>query len=192
MTLRRGADDLWLDSARVVRFSTGLVVKDILWSLQSADMDGNSVVTRGSLRFKPRSTPAVRVRLLLFPLTLVVRDAVLHRPVGRQVTITAPDGQRRTVELGADGRADVGLIGRGHYSLRAHGSNVVVAFNQPVAMSRSQDAELTVVSGWDIAIVSGVGLAVAAGLVVVGRRTRRRHLATASADLAPAAPGRLP
>ena len=174
-------DRLWLDSSRVVRFSTGLVSKDILWSVQSVDKNGNNLVNRGGIRFQPRRTPAVLIPLLLYPLKLTVRDTILQRPVGDKVTITFPNGEATIAELDEDGHVDVGLLGRGTYLLRGDGPGVAIAFDQPVAMSRPQDAELGIVSLMDLALFGGFWLIVAVGLVAGGRHIHQRRLAREAA-----------
>jgi hypothetical protein len=158
-----------LDSSRVVRFSTGLVSKDILWSVQTADVDGNTAVNRGEVRFEPRKTDAVTIPLLLYPLRLTVRDTILNRPVGETVSVITPDGSVRTVELGSDATGEVAPVARGQYTLVARGGSIAINFRQPVAVSRPQEAQLTVVSYLDLAIGGGVLLAVAVGLLLGGR-----------------------
>lgn len=174
----RGQSSVVLDSSRVVRFSTGLVSKDILWSVQSADIDGNTAVTRGAVRFEPRKTKVVTVPLMLYPLHLTVRDTILHRPVGNAVSVIAPDGSVRTVRLGSDATGELPALARGHYILRAQGHSIAISFKQPVAMSRPQNAVLTVVSYVDVGIGAAVVLTVVIGLFLVGRRLRHRASAT--------------
>ncbi len=173
--VKPGQDTIVLDSSRVVRFAAGLVSKDITWSLQSVEMDGNSVVDRGGVRFSPRSTPNVRISLQLYPMTIQVHDAILGLGVGRDVLLTAPNGTTRTIALDGSGYADVGLLGRGSYTLQAQGGSIAMAFVQPVAMSRPQDAELTVVSDIDLLIFGAVIFLSTVGLLVLGYRIRRRE-----------------
>jgi hypothetical protein len=159
-----------LDSSRVVRFSAGLVSKDILWSVQSAEIGGNTAVNRGEVRFEPRKTDVVTIPLLLYTLRMTVRDTILHRPVGEVVSVIAPDGSVRTVELGSGASGEVGPLARGQYTLVARGGLIAINFRQPVAISRLQEAQLTVVSYVDLAIGGGVFLVVTVGLLLVGRR----------------------
>lgn len=187
-----GEDSVVLDSSRVVRFSTGLVSKDIVWSVQSVEMDGNSVVDRSGVRFAARSTPNVRISLQLYPMTVQVHDAILGLGVGQNVMLTAPDGTVRTIPLDGSGFASVGLLGRGSYTLRAEGGLIAMAFVQPVAMSRPQDAELTVVSDVDLLISGSVLVVTTVGLLLLGYRLRHRTRAADQAAGRPAGRSRTP
>lgn len=173
----RGTSSVELDASRVVRFSNGLVSKDILWSVQSVDVEGNTAVNRGQVRFEPRRTRTVTVPLMLYTLRVAVRDAVLHRSVGDQVTLTSPDGSQRTITLDPDSTGEVAALARGHYVLRASGPSIALGFEQPVAVSRPQVADLSVISYLDLAIAGAAFLSVVIGLLIVGWRLRRRHRA---------------
>lgn len=172
--LSPGQSAITLHASRVVRFSNGLVSKDILWSVQSADVEGNTAVNRGQVRFEPRKTRTVTVPLMLYPLRVAVRDVILRRSVGDLVVVVSPDGSTRRVRLDSEARGEVTALARGHYLLRASGESIAMGFEQPVAVSRAQEAELTVVSRADMAIAGGVVFSVAVGLLVVGWRLRPR------------------
>ncbi|QIK74282.1 hypothetical protein [Nocardioides piscis] len=172
--LKPGDSTLTLHASRVVRFSNGLVSKDILWSVQSADVEGNTAVNRGQVRFEPRKTRSVTVPLMLFTLRVAVRDVILRRSVGDRVVVVSPDGSKRGVRLDSEASGEVAALARGHYLLRASGGSIAMGFEQPVAVSRPQEAELTVISRADLIIAGGAVFSVAIGLLVVGWRLRGR------------------
>lgn len=169
-----GESSVVLDATRVVRRGHRLVSRDALWSVQSADVEGNTAVNRGQVRFKPRQTRTVRVPLMLYELRVAVRDVLLHRTVGEQVVLSSPDGSQRTVRLDSDGEAEIRALARGHYVLRVGGASIAMAFDQPVAVSRSAEADLSVISYVDVGIAGGAFLTVVVGLLLAGWRLHRR------------------
>lgn len=173
-----GESSTTLDTSRVVRFSNRIVRKDVLWSVQSVDVQGNTAVNRGQVRFKPRWTRTVTVPLMLFELRVAVRDVLLHRTLGEQVVVSSPDGSEQTISLDSDGRGKIAALPRGRFVLKARGSSIAMAFEQPVSVSRPQGAELRVISHADITIAAGAFFSVVVGLLLVGRRLRIRSSGT--------------
>jgi hypothetical protein len=162
-----------LDSTRIIGFANRVISRNILWSVQRVDVDGNSPVTRGGVRFQPQTRSVVTVPLSLYPLRIVVRDAILGLPVGRTVSVVAPNGTVRKVVLDAKATGEVPALASGRYILRAGGGSVAVSFRQPVGMSRPQVAEMTVLSYSDVAIAGTALLVLAVGLVLLGRHLRQ-------------------
>ena len=161
-----------LDSTRTIGFANRVISRNILWSVQRIDADGNSAVTRGGVRFEPQTTSVVKVPLALYSLRITVRDAILGLPVGRTVLVVAPNGSVRKVTLDAHASGDVPALSSGRYILRAGGGSVAMSFSQPVGMSRPQVAVMTVVSYSDVAIAGTALLVLAVGLVLLGRHLR--------------------
>lgn len=164
-----------LEASRVVQRSNRLVSRDITWSVQSADIGGNTAINRGEVRFHPRQTRTVRVQLMLYDLGVAVRDALLHGSAGDEVVLVSPNGSERTVRLDRDGRGQMHGVARGHYVLRASGESIAVSFEQPVAVSRASEVELTVITRLDVAVSGGTFLLVAFDLLLIGRRLRIRN-----------------
>ena len=176
-----------LDASRVVQRSNRLVSRDITWSVQTADIGGNTAINRGEVRFHPRQTRTVRVRLMLFDLQVAVRDVLLHRSAGDDVRLVSPDGSERTIRLDPDGRGEIRGLARGHYDLRASGTSIAMSFDQPVAVSRPLDVDLTVISHLDVALFGGTAALVVVGLLLTGWRLRVRSSRHRAEQPAPAA-----
>jgi hypothetical protein len=170
----QGRSTVVVDATRIVGFANRVVSRGVQWSVQRVGIDGNTAVTRGGVRFRPRRTPVVTVPLMLYRLRVVVRDAILGRPVGSTVAVVTPNGSTRTVRLGPEATGELPGLSRGSYVLRAEGGSIAISLDQPVGVSRPQEAVLTVVSYTDLAIVGTVVIAVAVGLLLIGRRLRRR------------------
>jgi hypothetical protein len=178
ITVPRDQSSVELDASRVVRFSNGLVSKDILWSVQSVDVDGNTAVVRGRTRFLPRHRKLIPIPLMLYSLRVHVHDVILHRSVGDQVLLFEPNGTTKSIPLGPGATGGLPALARGHYVLKATGGSIAMGFKQPVAISRAEEAELTVISYVDVAIAIGAFLLVVVGLFLIGWAIHRRDRRT--------------
>jgi hypothetical protein len=170
----QGAAPALLQGTRVVQFSGKLVSKDIDWALQSVIVDGTNVVTRGQLRFSPRTLRGpLEVPLLFFSATISSADALFGTPLGTSVTLTYPNGRERIVRLGKDGRSDIPGLPRGNFTVKANAAGV--SPERPLALSRDQVVELKVISYLDLGIAAVLLGAVAILLLVVRRPNLRRR-----------------
>ena len=158
----------WLQAARVIRRSTGLESKQVQWSVEEAIVDGSNVVNRTEQRFTLEKEERWPIRLLLYSVRFVSKDAILGSPVGTHVVIEYPDGDVRRVPLDEEGSVEVDSLARGHYEAHVAASGISPV--TPISVSRAhQEAELKVISYVDLGLFAFVMLGLAVGLAFIGR-----------------------
>lgn len=181
--LPAGTATALLQSTRVVPDNSGLEVKDLYYTVQDVDVDGNNVVNRSQTKFLPQRHRRVAVPLLFFDATVRARDALFGWGVSGSLNLEYPNGHSKALTLGDGGRVALPGLPRGQYHLSVDGPGLKLM--QPVAMSRPQDVDLKVFTWLDIAAVAVAGLCVAIGLVLVGRRLHDRRLAQEEQEAVP-------
>ena len=176
-----------LQGSRVVPDNNGLQVKDMYFTVQSVDVQGNNVVNRSQTKFFPAQDHVVAVPLLFFDATVRARDAFFGFGLGGTLHLTYPNGRGTSLPLGENGRVDLPGLARGQYLLAVQGPGL--RLSQPVAMSRKQDVDLKVFTWLDLAVTAVVLLGVAFGLLWWGHVVHRRRR-TPSSDRVPAVQAR--
>lgn len=174
-SLPTGSDTALLQATRVVRDSSGLVVKNLYYTVQNVDVEGNNVVNRSQTKFFPSHAAKVAVPLLFFDASVRARDALFNFAVAGELKLEYPNGRTAALELGPDGRVGLPGLPRGQYHLSVAGPGLKLV--QPVVMSRPQNVDLKIFTWLDLAAVATLGLLLAIGLVLVGRLVHRRRLA---------------
>jgi hypothetical protein len=162
----------WLDGTRAVLEGTGLVAKNIAWSIQRVVYGGSNVVNASQQRFSPASSADVAVPLLFYSFDLHVRDALFGFSRSGVVELTYPNGKVQPYDLDAGGRLHLASVPRGDYVLTPTGAGPRLA--QTLAISRNQRIEFGYYSWLDIMTVLGVVVLLAGVLAVAGRLRRRR------------------
>jgi hypothetical protein len=175
--LPAASQTLLLQSTRVVPDATGLEVKDLYYTIQQVDVEGNNVVNRSQTKFVPRTVQQVNVPLLFFDATVRVHDAIFGWGVGGKLVLAYPNGASKQLAVGNGGRVSLPGLPRGQYKMSVVGPGLKIV--QPVAMSRAQDVDLKVFTWLDVGTAVVVVLIVAIGLILLGRRFHRRRLAAA-------------
>jgi len=170
----KGARSVTLQATRVVPFPEGLVSKDIEWSIERVMIDGTNVVNRAQNQFTPhrlkgRPRP---VRLLFYPVKVKTTDAMFGFPIGKDLTVTYPNGKERRLAL-REGRAVIPALPRGTYTVNVRAPGLSPA--RAIAVSRPQEVELQVISWLDVAIV-GLLLGSFTAVLAVARRPHLRRL----------------
>jgi hypothetical protein len=168
----KGSEDLRLHGTRVARIGSQLRANDIQYSLQRVTVDGANVVNRGELRFRPRRTRELTMRLRFYPARFMVRDAFFGFSTGSAIRLRFPDGRVERHELNPDGEVNLPSLPRGDYEVEVEGPGVLS--KTPVSLSRGQQVELKVVSYLDLAIAALAILAVSVILPLAGRPGRLR------------------
>jgi hypothetical protein len=157
---------------RIVRNPAGLVPMEIRYSVRDVIIDGANVVYGGSQNFYVHRSRTWKVKVLLFPMQIKVRDALFGFPIGNAVRLTLPDGSSRIVTLGAGHSVILPGLPRATYQLVAKGPGFGLA--SPSTLSKPQVAQLLLLSWVDIlAVVTFLALFVV-GLPVLGGRIVRR------------------
>ena len=156
---------------RVVRDQNGLASVPIRYSAHSVRMGGSNVVYSGSQDFYVTPSASWRIKALLFPLTVKVRDALFGFPIGSAVRLTLPNGSSRELPLGGGNVATVADLPRGEYKLVAKGLGF--GLSSPLALSKAQTAKLLLLSWVDIAAVLLFAVLFVFGLPLLGRRIVR-------------------
>jgi hypothetical protein len=165
----------WLQAARIIRRSTGLESKQVQWSVEEAFVDGSNVVNRTEQRFTLEKDERWRIRLLLYSVRFISKDAILGSPVGTHVVIEYPDGGVRRVRLDEKGTVEVTALARGHYEAHVAASGISPV--TPISVSRAhQEAELKVITYLDLGLFAFVMLGLAVGLAFIGRPRLRSAL----------------
>jgi hypothetical protein len=157
----------WVAESRTQQGPGGLVSKQLYYVVDSAVVNGASVVNRAQQRFVPWEQQQWQVQLLLYRVTFTANDLLFTDRVGHGVELTRPDGSTERLRFGKDGTVAVPDLPRGTYTLKVSGGGV--SFARPVSISKDQDVALQVVSYLDLVLI-GFAVAVAAfGLVLLGR-----------------------
>ncbi|MFG2057489.1 hypothetical protein ACGFI9_26065 [Micromonospora sp. NPDC048930] len=158
---------LWVAESRTQQGPQGLVSKQLYYVVDSAMVDGTSVVNRAGQRFVPWEQQAWVVQLLFFRVAFTATDMFFTRQVGDGIELTRADGGIERLRFGRDGTAVVPDLPRGTYTITVFGGGV--SFGRPVSISKDQEVTLTVISPADLTLVTLAVLGVAVGLVLLGR-----------------------
>lgn len=165
---------VWLDGLLPVYRKSVLASRRVGYALLSADAYGTNTADAGRQRFAPASDQDIVFTTPFHDLTVSARDAVFGSAAGQAVRVTLPDGSVREVPLAADGAATLRDLPHGRYRVEVTGGRGLRAVQQ-VRLSRAQSIRVRVVSRADMALAAGSVGVLAAGLLVIGRRTRRRR-----------------
>ncbi|MET9896056.1 hypothetical protein ABZZ47_38850 [Streptomyces sp. NPDC006465] len=165
---------VWLDGLLPVYRKSVLTSRTVGYALQSADAYGANTVDGGRQRFRPASDREVVFVTPFHDLTVSARDAVFGSAAGRTARIRLPDGSVREVPFGADRSATLRDLPHGQYQVQVTGGQGLRA-TQQIRLSQTQSVQLRVVSRADLAVGVGALALLAAGLLVIGRRLRRRR-----------------
>jgi hypothetical protein len=165
---------VWLDGLLPVYRRSVLTSRTVGYALQSAEAYGANTVDAGRQRFRPASGREVTFVTPFHDLTVSARDAVFGSAAGRAVRVRLPDGAVHEVPFGADRSATLRDLPHGQYEVEVTGGQGLRAAQQ-IRLSRTQSVQVRVVSRADLALIAGVLVLSAAGLLLIGRRLRRRR-----------------
>ncbi|RZU75683.1 glycosyl hydrolase family 99 [Micromonospora kangleipakensis] len=157
----------WVAESRTQQGPQGLASKQLYYVVDSAMVDGTSVVNRAGQRFVPWEQQAWVVQLLFFRVSFTATDMFFTQQVGDGIELTRADGGVQRLPFGRDGTALVPDLPRGTYTITVLGGGV--SFGRPVSISKDQEVTLTVISPADLTLVTVAVLVVAVGLVLLGR-----------------------
>ena len=160
--------DVWLQASRVTRRRNGLELVPALWSIESVEINGTSVVNRNQQRFDLVSADSWTLELLLYSARITARDAFFRFPIGTGVELHYPDGTKRVFPFNSDDEVLLFSMPRGNYHIRVVGASGVAPL-APIALTRDQEAELLVLSYLDIGFAGTVALTIVLGLLFAGR-----------------------
>jgi len=166
-TLKPG-DSPWLPTSRTARRAIGLEETELLYSVNSVNIDGSNVVNSAQQRFYARTDDTWTITLLLYSLNITARDGLFASPIGKSVSVTFPDGQTKTYELDQSGSLQIHALARGIYHITLNGVKGL-GTTTPVALSRNQVVKMKIVTKLDVAVIGSVGFGFAIGLVLYGR-----------------------
>lgn len=161
------AQPRWVSESRTQQGPQGLVSKQLYYVVDSAMVDGTSVVNRAGQKFVPWEQPAWVVQLLFFRVAFTATDMFFTRQVGDGIELTRADGGVERLPFSRDGTAVVPDLPRGTYTITVFGGGV--SFGRPVSISKDQEVTLTVISLADMTLVTLAVLVVAVGLILLGR-----------------------
>lgn len=173
----------WVAESRTQQGPRGLVSKQLYYVVDSAMVDGTSVVNRAGQKFVPWERTAWVVQLLFFRVSFTATDMFFTHQVGEGIELTRADGDVQRLAFGPDGTAVVPDLPRGTYTVTVFGGGV--SFARPVSISKDQQVPLTVISLADLALVTIAILVVAVGLVLLGRPHLLTRLRRAGAGRPP-------
>jgi hypothetical protein len=156
----------WLWGQRVIRAPSGLLLRDIFYTVDQVMVHGVNVVNRSQTKFYPSEMPIVQVTALTYDLDLEVRDRLFGFPVGSTAHLAAEDGTVLDVGL-VSGRASLSAVPRGSYVLTVDAPGLNTP--RPLSVSKDQTVDLPVLTWLDIAVLLGVPALAAALLVLVPR-----------------------
>jgi hypothetical protein len=160
----------WVAASRTQQTSSGLMSKDIYWTVQSVLMDGSELVNRSQQRFVPDETTKWPISLLFFRARVKAADLLFGTPTGNGIQVTGPDGTVTRHPFDEDGYVTLPAVARGEYRMEVYGAGLSVS--RPVSVSKDQDVELLVISRLDLALLGLTLGLIAISLLVVGRRRR--------------------
>ncbi|MFF4347193.1 hypothetical protein [Streptomyces sp. NPDC001530] len=165
---------VWLDGLRPVYRKSVLTSRRVGYVLLSADAYGTNTVDAGRQRFRPAEVREVTFTTPFHDLTVSARDAVFGSAAGSTARVTLPDGSVRAIPFGDDRTATLRDLPHGQYEVEVTGGNGLRAAQQ-IRLSRTRSVDVRVVSRADLALAAGMLATVALGLLLVGRRLRRRR-----------------
>ncbi|GAA4574607.1 hypothetical protein GCM10023176_41970 [Micromonospora coerulea] len=157
----------WVAESRTQQGPQGLASKQLYYVVDSAMVDGTSVVNRAGQRFLPWDQQAWVVQLLFFRVSFTATDMFFTQRAGDGIELTRADGGVQRLPFGRDGTALVPDLPRGTYTITVFGGGV--SFGRPVSISKDQEVTLTVISAADLTLVTVAVLVVAVGLILLGR-----------------------
>jgi hypothetical protein len=160
-----------LPTDRIVRNQPGLVPLTIRYSVRAVVINGSNVVYGGKQNFFVRASGTWTVAVLLFPLRVVVRDALFGFGFGSAVRLMLPDGSSKIIKLGRGHAVTMTDMPRGTYQLAARGPGF--GLTSPTTLSKPQVAKLLLLSWIDLLAVAVFAVLFAFGLPVLGRRVIR-------------------
>jgi len=165
---------VWLDGLRPVYRKSVLTSRRVGYALLSADAYGANTVDAGRQRFRPAEDRTVTFTTPFHDLTVSARDAVFGSSAGSTARVTLPDGSVRDVPFGDNRTARLRDLPHGQYEVEVTGGKGLRAAQQ-IRLSRTQAVQVRVVTRTDLALAAGVLVTVALGLLLAGRRLRRRR-----------------
>lgn len=145
----------------------GMAVKPITYYIDQVTIDGANVVNRSQQRATLSSQVNWQVSLLFYTVTFQPRDALFGSPIGKAVTLRAPDGTAYSFPLDDGGNTAALRLPRGDYDIRVTGGGY--SPRRPIRISRDQVIPLEVISRLDAALLGGTAAIAVIGLVVAGR-----------------------
>jgi hypothetical protein len=158
----------WLTATHVVRRREGLEAAPLLYSVESAMIDGTSAVNRYQQRFYVDKKDTWQVQLLLYSARIHATDAIFGFQIGHGVTLQYPDGHVEELPFGANNDVYVTSLARGLYHVQVKGVTGMAPLT-PIALSKDQEVELKVLSGLDIGAGITLGLTIALVLLFYKR-----------------------
>jgi phospholipase C len=167
-TLLEGGRPKWLRANRIVRQGDTLLSSKLAYYMHNVDVDGINVVNEGQQKFDATNDRTWTVRVQLYDMSIVTRDALFGFAVGNSVQLVDPLGRVQTVTLSADGPTHVRSLVLGSYVLNLQDAPGLRA-PTPVALTRSQTVTLSIVSYLDIVVVGTLGLLIAGLTFLIGR-----------------------
>ncbi|MDQ1435955.1 MAG: hypothetical protein QOF59_2771 [Actinomycetota bacterium] len=166
---------VWLRGIKVASNAGHLGVNDVEYKVSSVKLNGNNVVHVDQQHFVPSHGQNVIVQLLLFDVTLTVRDAFFGFAQGSAIDLKYADGTVRHAPL-RSGSVTFTDLPRGDYALKVHAPGL--SSDKSVSISRNQTAKLQVITWIDLATLLGALLLLCAGLFLVARSLRHGRLAS--------------
>ena len=171
----RDAKPVWLPGRSVVASGGRVTLKDIEYRLSTVTVNGANVVTRGEQRFKPSHGSRVRIALRLFTVEFRARDALFGSAKGSAIDILMGDGTTQHLEL-RNGSVTVSGLPPGQYVVKTNAAGL--GGDQTFEISGDQTADIQIIGLVDIGIAGVAFALIGLGLVLAGRRMRRRSPGT--------------
>ncbi|RPJ24710.1 MAG: Ig-like domain repeat protein [Chloroflexi bacterium] len=164
------AGPIWLPANRLTRrIGDRLESDEILYYFRDITIDGANVVNKGEQRFRIRPDDVWPIQVLLYSVHFSARDAMFHRPIGKGIELTYPDGRKQEFLFDSpNAEVTIPSLARGSYSARIIGAGGS-APPTPVHLSRDQGVELLMLSYLDMAVIVGIPLLIALLFFFIGR-----------------------
>ncbi len=175
VTLTNDELDVWLQASRVTRRRDGLELVPALWSIESVEINGTSVVNRNQQRFDLISADSWKIELLLFSAHVTARDSFFRFPIGTGIELHYPDGTTKFFPFDSNDEVKLYSMPRGDYFIRVVGVSGMAPLS-PVALTRNQEVDLLVLSYLDIGAAGAVAFAIVLGLLLAGRPGIPRYI----------------
>ena len=162
-------DEVWLESATVVRRLNDLGEAGRNWRVVDVQIAGTNVVNRGQQHLVPAPGAVWPIVVLLYDLQVAPTDALFGTDVHGTIDLTYPDGTVQTESIdAANPTLKFASLPRGNYTVRLHTQGLGAP--TAVALSRDQTASIRVITYVDLGVLGVVMLGVVALLLLIGRR----------------------